>query len=237
MSNLVNISIDDVSPHPRSSVKVLDRCFELIKIFPTIKFSLFVPTSYWRTVRKEVATSKPLQIDHFPDFCRCLRELPKENFEICYHGHFHGIPGKNDNDELNEISYSRATELITAMKEVVKRADLEDQFKPIIRPPAWRMSPDAIRAFRDVGFEILALCKEDYAVATYQKEDEKKNDIVYASSYPPIKPLELLSKTEIVYHACDWDRNHLSTDQMKQLISFLEKSIEQIDFVFIKGLL
>ena len=30
MNNL-NISIDDVSPHPKSSTKVLERCFELIE--------------------------------------------------------------------------------------------------------------------------------------------------------------------------------------------------------------
>jgi hypothetical protein len=39
----VNISIDDISPHPQSSTKVLDRCFELINVFPEIKFSLFIP--------------------------------------------------------------------------------------------------------------------------------------------------------------------------------------------------
>ena len=39
----VNISIDDVSPHPMSSVKVIERCREIIKKFPEAKFSLFVP--------------------------------------------------------------------------------------------------------------------------------------------------------------------------------------------------
>ena len=29
----VNVSIDDVSPHPKSSIKVLDRCYELIEEF------------------------------------------------------------------------------------------------------------------------------------------------------------------------------------------------------------
>ena len=30
MPNNVNISIDDVSPHPRSSIRVVDRCFEIL---------------------------------------------------------------------------------------------------------------------------------------------------------------------------------------------------------------
>ena len=36
--NKLNVSIDDVSPHEKSSIKVVERCFELIKIFPDIKF-------------------------------------------------------------------------------------------------------------------------------------------------------------------------------------------------------
>ena len=56
MRSLVNISIDDVSPHPRSSIKVLDRCHELISDYPDIKFTLFVPISYWRTMRPDIST-------------------------------------------------------------------------------------------------------------------------------------------------------------------------------------
>ena len=43
LKNRVNISIDDISPHPQSSAKVLHRCFDLIKIFEDIKFTIFVP--------------------------------------------------------------------------------------------------------------------------------------------------------------------------------------------------
>ena len=35
----VNISIDDVTPHPLSSTKVLDRCYELIEEFEDIVIS------------------------------------------------------------------------------------------------------------------------------------------------------------------------------------------------------
>lgn len=79
MSNLVNISIDDVSPHPLSSTKVLDQCFELIKYFPDIKFTLFVPAAYWRTMRKDIATKEPLRIDMFPYFSK----YPKLFIEKC----------------------------------------------------------------------------------------------------------------------------------------------------------
>ena len=75
MQSLLNISIDDVSPHPKSSISVVKRCFELIDVFPDIKFSLFVPVSYWRTVRREIATPQPLQINLYPEFCESLRKI------------------------------------------------------------------------------------------------------------------------------------------------------------------
>jgi predicted deacetylase len=237
MSNIVNISIDDVSPHPLSSVKVLDQCHDLIKIFPEIKFSIFVPISYWRTVKPHIATPAPLQIDKFPGFCDYLRNLSSKNFEICYHGYHHGIPGKSDNDELKDVTYDQALQVIAAMRNVVKSAGLEDYFKPIIRPPAWRMSADAIRAFRDSGFKILALCREDYAVESYGGEESKLDDVVYATSYPPIRGLGLTPKTEIVYHACEWDKNYLSGSQAQLLAQFLNENIDAVEFGFLGKLL
>ena len=40
----VNISIDDVSPHPLSSTKVLERCYEMIEEFEDIKFDCIFDT-------------------------------------------------------------------------------------------------------------------------------------------------------------------------------------------------
>ena len=121
----VNISIDDISPHPMSSVKVLERCFEIIKIFPKAKFSLFVPIAYWRTIKPSIATNNALRIDMFPEFCKILSTLPEENFELCYHGFYHGIPGKSDNDEFQYLNYNQAVERFNAMFEVVKLSNLE----------------------------------------------------------------------------------------------------------------
>ena len=69
----INISIDDVSPHPKSSISVVNRCFRLIQEFPDIKFTLFVPIAYWRTTRAEVSTPGPLQINFFTDFWLPIR--------------------------------------------------------------------------------------------------------------------------------------------------------------------
>ena len=237
MQNLINISIDDISPHPKSSIKVLDSCFELINVFPDIKFSLFIPISYWRTVKPAIATQNPLQINFFSDFCKVIRSLPDKNFELCYHGFHHGIPGKSDNDEFKNLNYDQAIATFNAMFEVVKLSNLETKFKMIFRPPAWRMSPEAIRAARDVGIEVLALSSKDYAKKTYCNEDNNKNDVVYYNCNPPFDNLKLFKNTEIVYHACEWDNNYFSKEMMNELKAFLKDKKGKYEFSFIKSLI
>lgn len=235
-ANKVNISIDDVSPHPNSSTKVLERCYELISVFPEIKFSLFIPISYWRTVKPGISTTQPLQINLFPDFCNQLKLLPDENFEVCYHGFYHGIPGRSDNDEFEKLDYKNATERFKAMLHVVELAGLTDKFKMVFRPPAWRMSGDSIQAARDIGFKVLALSQKEYAKKTYGGIENLKDDVVYYNCNPPFDSLVLSEKTEIVYHACEWDKNYLSKDLSKDLLDFLSKNTNNIKFSFLEDL-
>ena len=237
MKSLVNISIDDISPHPKSSLSVVERCLEVIKIFPDTKFSLFVPVSYWRTIKTKTTTKAPLQINLFPDFCDNLKKLPKKNFEICYHGYYHGIPGKSDNDEFQYLDYAEASEKFKAMFEVSSLAGLSEVFKKIFRPPAWRMSPDSIRAARDCGIKLLALSPKEYAKNTYMGEENKVNDVVYYNCNPPFDNLNLHKKTEIVYHACEWDKNYLDIEKTKSLKDFLNVNKDNISFSFLEGLL
>lgn len=232
----INISIDDVSPHPLSSVKVLDQCFELIKIFPSIKFTLFVPVAYWRTVRPGIATPAPLRLDSFPEFCKTIKELPKENFEICYHGLFHGIPGKNDNDEFQHLTKTQAHEKFSAMFNLVEAAGLAEVFKPVFRPPAWRMSPHAIEAAQEFGIRTLALSPKDYAKQTYCGAEDKFSRVVYFNCAPPFEPLSAHPNTEIVYHACEWDKNYLSPTLRSELQDWLLQQ-SQVEFKFIEELL
>lgn len=235
--NRINISIDDISPHPKSSTKVLDRCFEVIEILPDVKFSLFVPISYWRTVKKTIATTNPLQINLYPEFCETIRNLPDKNFEICYHGFYHGIPGVSDNDEFQKLNYKDAIKRFNAMFEVAMLANLDKKFKNIFRPPAWRMSPEAIKAARDVGFRVLALSPDDYAKKTYSNEEDVKNDVVYYDCAPPFKDLKIYEKTEIVYHACEWDKNFLCEQKTLSLIEFLKKNRQNIEFKFLEEMI
>ena len=158
----VNISIDDVSPHPLSSTRVLEQCYNLIEEFKDIKFTLFIPISYWRTMppeqdRPDTRTESPLQIDLYKDFCEEIKNLPDENFEIGYHGLFHGIPQKSNNDEFQHLTHAEAVTKFERMFDVVELAGLKDKFRLVFRPPAWRMSGEAIKAAKDFGFKILTL--------------------------------------------------------------------------------
>ena len=233
----INISIDDVSPHPLSSVKVLDRCHELIDEFPQIKFTLFIPIAYWRTVKPQISTSQPLPIHLFDDFCESLKRLPSENFEIGYHGLFHGIPGKTDNDEFMELSFSEALDKFNIMFDVVERAGLKDIFKPIFRPPAWRMSPGTFDACDEVGIKTLGLYdgQEEY-LEVYAGKDKEFGKVIYANVMPPIHPLRIFDKTEVVYHACEWDKNYLSEEKTNQLKHFLNANIDKIKFHFMEDM-
>ena len=237
----VNVSVDDVSPHTLSSTKVLERCYELIDEFEDIKFTLFVPVSYWRTIppdkdRPDTRTESPLQINLHPEFCEDLRALPEKNFEIAYHGYFHGIPGESNNDEFKNMSYSEAIQRFKLIFETVEKAGLKDKFKPIFRPPAWRMSAEAIKAAKDLDIQILALHPGASYRKIYAGEEEEFGNVVYCTSNPPFDPLTLCSKAEIVYHACEWDRNYLDKEKTQDLIKFFRSSYDKIDFCFMEDL-
>lgn len=231
----LNISIDDVSPHPLSSTRVLDRCYDLISVFPDIKFTLFVPTAYWRTVREEARTNRPLYLYDHEDFCKTLRSLSKDNFEIGFHGHFHGIPGVSDNDEFKSLSYEEASLKFKEINHVIEASNLKEVFSPIFRPPAWRMSPGSIQAARDFGIQILALSPKEYAKQTYAGAENSFPNVVYFDCNPPFDPLDYRPTTEIVYHACEWDRNYLSKSMCSELASWIQKR-RDISYKFMKDL-
>jgi hypothetical protein len=230
----INISIDDVTIHPKSSVNVLNRCAELIEKYPQIKFSLFVPLAYWRTQKPGTKTDLPLNISSLPDFCKFLRNLPEKNFEIGYHGYYHGIPGKSDNDEFQYLNYQEANDKVDLMFEEVARAGLEDKFKKIFRPPAWRLSPEAFRALNDRGFEIFALTDLPHVREVYAGEEES-HQCTFSNLFPPFKPLKVEEKCGIVYHACEWDKNYLSIEMRQDLEDFL--SSNEHEFVFLEEML
>jgi hypothetical protein len=101
---------------------------------------------------------------------------------------------------------------------------LHRKFKPIFRPPAWRLSPGAFDAARGV-FEILALhpsavYREIYAGR--EVDEHWINRIVYQDAAPPIvKFPDEWDSLEIVTHACEWDRNYLSDSLADQIADLM----------------
>ena len=232
MKPKINISLDDISPHTRSSTQVLKRCFEILAINPDVKFTLFVPTAYWRTMGT-TATQGPLRISKFPDFCDELRALPKQSFELAYHGHYHGLPLVSNNDEFAGVGLPEARGIIHDMMMEATKADLIDEFKGILRPPAWRMSPQAFQACLEAGISTFALSPDDYAMKTYQGYETNVRRVFY-NCCPPFKPLNVFQMTEVVYHACEWDRSYLSEQFRDELLAFL--GANDFEYVFIEGL-
>ena len=112
-------------------------------------------------------------------------------------------------------------------------------FKNILRPPAWRMSPESIRASADNGIEVLALSSESYHDGSldYKGEDKKFKNVVYYNSCPPSKELKFYKKTEIVYHACEWDSNFLNKKLKDDLVDFLNSEKENVKFAFMDAML
>jgi len=230
---LVNVSIDDVSPHPKSSTKIFEKCRRLLEYYPDIVFTLFIPISYWRTIG-DTATQYPLQINKYPEFCQELRDLPKKNFEVCYHGFHHGIPHVSNNDEFKNLNCAQAKHTFDMMFKVVELAGLEDVFKPIFRPPAWRMSQASFDACKQAEIEVLALSADNYVIFSYERADNSFEKVVYYTSAPPWRPLILDDRTEIVYHACEWDKNFLSDHAVDDLLQLFAH--QDIEFVSIADL-
>lgn len=220
----VRITIDDVSPHPRSSVKVLDSCYSVLERFPAAKFVLFVPASYWRTCG-DTKTEKPLYISEFPQFCEILATLP-DNFQLGFHGYYHGIKDISNNDEFKSLSFEEADIVVKNMINEVKKAGLFDRFTKVFRPPAWKMSRGSIEALYANGIEHLALSPYEVYDFTFIKEDTRS----FYNICPPFCPFCIYygDYADIVYHACEWDWNYFDKNKVTELISFLEKQEELI---------
>ena len=226
MSKKVNISIDDISPPPQSSIKVLDRCYELIEAYPKVKFTLFIPMAYTRH------NEKSWDIRHDAKFCETLRGLPKTHFELGWHGVNHGIIGKSSNNEFEQLSYEQCVDVLLKMFEIAREANVYDCFNPIMRPSAFRMSAASMQACKVNGIDILALSRS----IDYDGADKTFNRVVCFDCNPPHTPLILKNSTEIVYHACEWSRNYLSVINSSELKAFLGKNIKDIEFVFMEGM-
>lgn len=238
----LNISIDDVTPHALSSYDAVKPACDLILTrFPSAKFTLFIPTAYHRTMyierRVDTRTALPLKLSQHEEFCRQLASLSSDNFEFAYHGHYHGIPDRSNNDEFRYLSYDEAVSQLQLMFAEVNKTCIASRFVPVFRPPAMRMSHEAFQACADVGIKCLALTDRDMYVSEYGGHDSLFRHIVNANVWPPTQSLDAVGqsyKIEALYHACTWDQGFLSIERANELCDWI--AVNDVEHVFIQEL-
>jgi predicted deacetylase len=228
----INISIDDVCPHPQSSVRCLDRCFDLLNKYPDIKFTLFIPTAYRRN-------SEEPAYELNTDFIKSIKELPP-NFELGYHGHFHG---NKSNPEFYNITEEAALECLQKSKQIFELVGIS--IKPIFRPPAFHLSPGGFAACKTFGINCISLYPQGKLYQSYKGENLKFERVVYINVHPreiksdksivyeDLNETTHLDKVSIMYHACEWDRNYFSPILAHKLECFLENKPQ---FCFLEDL-
>ena len=226
----INISIDDVSPHPDSSTDVINVCSDLIDIFDDIKFTLFIPMAYTRLGEKTYC------LRDYADFCTTINNLDSGRFELGWHGFLHGIIGRSNNDEFRYLTVDKANEKIKMMFDVANDIGIIKKIKPIFRPPAFWLSDESFAAIKKNNIKILALSP----YINYNRKDIIFNDgndrVIYFDSLPPIYPLVKKNVLSIVYHSSKWSKNRLDENRKKELISFLKSIDEPKKFVFMEDM-
>ena len=221
----LNISIDDVSPHKRIGFEAVHRISELISEFPTIKISLFVPTSIRRFRDREKIAYR---LDHYPKFVDKLIALPADNFEICYHGHHHGNKKlRKNNDELRYSSEEEAIHILTESQKMFNSVGIIPQ--PVLRLRGFWISPKSFEACRKFGIKVLALNRASRYRRWYKGEDRKYKHVVYVGRQP-----NKTSDKEIYYHAGVVQKDFFGKRQCKDLRKMLHRT-EVLSFIFMEG--
>lgn len=239
MEKSIIISIDDVCPHKYSGRKAIENCLNMIKLYPNIKFVFFIPLAYQRiSGRVNILTSndnlceniinkEPLYLSKDIDLCKILLSLPEKNFQFGYHGYFHSKrnwPNKSNNNEFKYLNYDETINKIKLMEDEVNKCKLQHRFSKIFRPPGWEISYEAIKAFIDKGYTLHLNKYKDYNLNFPKKYI--KNKIFYFDFSPPDTQYNNNSKhIHVVYHACEWLKNFIFFDNLKELLNlFVDKN-------------
>lgn len=238
-----NLSLDDMSPHPRAGLNFesIQWCEELIADYPQIKINLFVPAAYCR-----LGEENPCYISKNKEWLNSLKSLPIHNYRVNAHGLFHRRInkkyGNSNNDEWQYLTYSSAVVLRNHMAMEFAAAGLFKMglfpnqahpiFMPTFRPPGWKISKGAIQALQangGAGVTCFAGSKEYY---------EKVKDVLTVKwvSYNWDLTGSCKEKGDIVAygHTSDWTNNYMNEDRYKLIKSLLDS--EKFDFRFIEDM-
>lgn len=231
----INIGIDDISSCVDTDLfHVIDMCWYILDSFSNAKFDLFVSTAYFRTFDGHKV---PFFLSHNEEVVGKLNSLVKQNednFRICYHGHFHGVPFISNNDEFRKSSYDETIKTLVNSKKELAKCGLEAA--PILRPPAFHVSEESIRAMIDFGIKHVSLYEVFKQRGEYDSLLNKfdNNLFSFVNCAPPAVPLEEKDNLIVMYHALNSNRNFFSKKEALGLIDFLKRQ-SSIDFMFLGG--
>jgi len=224
MKYRINISIDDVCPYPKMGLDSVFIMRDFLDEFPNIKVTLFVPTAMTRFRE----SNKTYKILDYPKFIDGLLELPKENFEIGYHGHLHGNKKHNsNNDEFRYISEDGCLEKLDMSKSIFKQADIP--VRPIFRPPAFWLSPASFSACNKMGIKVLALHNEKRYTNCYNGKHTKYNHVVYVGNQG-----DNTGDMEIVYHSSKEAFDCFNKKSKSELKKILTELDGELSFIFME---
>ena len=209
----LNVSIDDISPHPKIGMDALNRLREIVESH-NIKVSLFVPTCVKRFGDNE---KKYYLLEDYPKFVDELKSLP-QNFEICHHGHKHGKKDpKSNNDEFRYLSQQETVDILNRSREVFNNVGLT--VRPVLRPPGFWISKDAFKGCVEFGIKVLALNDSKRYMRSYGKAARRYKHVVFPGIQPKKKDAE-----EIFYHAGDDQPDYFSKKFARRVVRRLNKA-------------
>ena len=222
--NKFNLSLDDMSPHPRAGLNFesIKWCNKIIEKYPDFKINLFVPGAYCRL------GENPYYLVGQHEWLDGVKKLPV-NYRINFHGYHHRrVDNKHpnsNNDEFQYLNEKHADNVITLMLNEFDLAGLN--YTLTFRPPGWKISKDAVKQLAYWGFTCLAGSKE----WEKNKGDTKIKWINYN--------WDLLAKPPegniVAYgHTSNWTTNFMNEERYNTIINFLQD--KQFEFVYIEDM-
>lgn len=137
-----NLNFDDLVPH-YSDITLLER---LVEIFPKIKITIFMSANS--------RVGRDCNILNNPEFCQRIAQLPKNNFEIGFHGYYHHLNDWARTPEFKYLSKKEATDILRKCERVFKKAGIE--FIRGFRPPRFELSKGTQEALEDLNYLFLS---------------------------------------------------------------------------------
>ena len=206
----VQIGIDDLSPRPTQSFELWHNVEKLLAA--GLKVDLFVTFAMVRD------NNGPFILSQHPGFVKSLRSLSQhENLALNVHGYYHSAGPRNNNDEFLRTPKSDLDKRLVKINSLIKQLGLD--FKKVFRPPAWKISQDAVNLLVDHGYTHLSLLKgHPPTTKMYESLDLSKLKIHYCNASPPEIPF-VDGDIAVTYHFSTHLKNALTDDNVSSLLS------------------